>query len=180
MSRQHGGEVELDVGPATFKCEGSAAAVESLFTKWQAAPAAPRFQPVALSLGFDRKVTAKGLTMESTLVLQLPDDSFVDVGVKLPLLDAGNNPVLNEDSTPFEPDITLESDNSVSALVEQVPGNKGRIYGQVPGVANVTLTVPMPSGDPQTVHLLTTVTPTAPQPIQVDVSDPQKGEPTPA
>jgi hypothetical protein len=181
MPRQHGGEVELQVGPETFRCEGSAHTVETLFDKWQAAQAAPRRQQVVLRLGFHLKATRKGSTMEkSTIALELPDDSFVEVGIKLPLLDAGGNAIQNPDGSFWEPNIMLVSSDPAVALVEQAPGNAGKVYGQQLGQAVVTLTVPFPDGSEQVVDLLTSVLPSAPGPIQVEIGEAQKGEPTPA
>ena len=179
MPRQHGGEVELKVGPATFKCEGSAATVETLFGKWQAAQAAPRRQQIVLRLGFHLKATRKGSTMEkSTIALELPDDSFVEVGINLPLLDAGGNAIQNPDGSFWEPNITLVSADPAVALVEQAPGNSGKVFGQQLGQTVVTLMVPFPGGSEQIVDLLTSVTPSAPGPIRVVIGEAQKGEPS--
>jgi hypothetical protein len=138
---------------------------------------------VVVRLGpFHKRTTTHGGDGEmgpSTIALVLKDDEYVEVGIELPLKDLGGNPLLNPDGTPYQPDIVLATSDPAIAPVEQVPGNAGKIYGQQLGQASVTLTVPFPDGSIQTVEILTTAIPSAAAPIQVTISEPQKGEPAP-
>ena len=136
--------------------------------------------PVVVRLGplVHKTTIPGGSDMENqTIALNLPDDCYVEVEVGLPLLDNGGNPLQNEDGTPYTPDLVLESSDPEVALVQQVPGNAGKIYGQKIGQATITITVSMPDGTAQVIDILTSVLPSEAGAVGVKFGQPIHGEP---